>query len=207
MLFFDSKLIIFSKAPIPGQVNTRLIPVLGADGAAKLHQDMLEQKLRMTHDKQIAPIELYCWPDKHHPYFQQISSRFTLKLHSQTGADLGKRMASALQQALSNYRQAVIIGTDCPPLDQQYLTEAFQALTQGADAVIGPASDGGYVLLGLSRFDQTIFEGIDWGKESVFSQTIARLRQLEFNYVELTTLWDVDTPDDLIRYNQYLASS
>lgn len=206
MLFSSGKLIILSKAPIPGQVNTRLIPVLGEEGAAKLHQEMLEHKLQLACDQPIAAVDLYCYPNRTHPYFQQLASRFRLVLHNQTGADIGARMANAMQHALSNHRQAVLIGTDCPPLDRPYLIEAFQALAQGADAVIGPASDGGYILLGLTRFEQTIFDGMDWGQESVCAQTITRLRQLQVNYVELTTLWDVDGPADLIRYQAYLSS-
>ncbi len=206
MLFPDGKLIIFSKAPVPGKVKTRLISELGADGAARLHQDMLEQKLRLATDNQIASVALFCSPNKEHPNFQQLQSRFVLELNSQAGDDLGKRMANAMQQALANHKQAVIIGTDCPPLDHLYLIEAFRALDQGADAVIGPASDGGYVLLGLSHFSKKIFEDIDWGGEKVFSQTITKLRQLGLNYVELKTLWDVDRPGDLIRYREHLSS-
>ena len=192
---------------MPGQVNTRLIPALGEVGAAKLHRNMLEQKLQLATDNKIASVDLYCSPDKDHPYFRQILSRFSIDLHIQVGTDLGERMAHALQQALSNHRQAVLIGTDCPPLDHLYMIEAFQALAEGADAVIGPAIDGGYILLGLSRFSHRIFEDIDWGEKSVFSQTISRLRQLAFSYVELKTLWDVDHPEDLIRYKEYLFAS
>lgn len=206
MLFPDAKLIIFSKAPEPGQVKTRLIPALGKDGAAQLHRNMLEQKLQMVSESQIATVDLYCSPDQQHPYFQQIASSFNLSLHTQIGADLGERMANALQVALSTHSQAVIIGTDCPPLDQAYLIDAFQALENGADSVIGPATDGGYVLLGLRRFSRTLFTDMDWGTNRVFRQTKARLHQLEFSYVELDSLWDIDRPEDLVLYREHLHS-
>ncbi len=203
MLFPDGKLIIFSKAPIPGRVKKRLIPILGAEGAAELHQEMLEQKLCMAHDKRIAVTDLYCYPDRNYPYFQQLTSRFALELHNQSGADLGERMVDALQRSVSKHSYAVLIGTDSPPLDSAYLTQAFQALEDGADAVIGPAMDGGYILIGLRRFDRTIFEDIDWGGEEVFSQTSQRLTQLGFDWVELETLWDVDRPEDLERLERF----
>jgi len=197
MLFPNDKLIIFSKAPIPGQVKRRLIPALGPDGAAKLHQEMLEQKLRLAHDEKIAPTEIYCWPDKHHQHFQNIQTIYKMQLHSQQGSNLGERMADALERSINENSNAVLIGTDCPPLNQAYLTQAFQTMRDGADAVIGPAKDGGYILIGLSRFDNAIFDDIAWGEQSVFSQTSTKLKQLDFEWTALETLWDVDRPEDL----------
>ncbi len=200
----NSKLIIFSKAPDPGQVKTRLIPALGETGAAQLHQEMLEQKLRLMTETEIATVELHCAPDRQHPYFRQIASSFNLELYTQTGEDLGERMANALQAALGTHSQAVIIGTDSPPLDLAYVTQAFQALQDGADVVIGPAADGGYVLLGLNHYSSGLFTNIDWGTNRVCNQTRARLHQLGFTHVELDTLWDVDRPEDLDLYRKHL---
>ncbi len=204
MLFPKDKLIVFAKAPIPGQVKKRLIPALGAENAAKLHQEMLEKKLRTVNDNKITHLELYCWPDKHHPYFQEIQSRYSLQLYSQQGADLGERMANAMRRSITEQGNAVLIGTDSPPLDNAYLIQAFQALQDGADAVVGPAEDGGYILLGLSRFDNAIFKDIDWGEKTVFNQTALHLTQLDFNWVELETLWDVDRPEDLERVGIFM---
>ncbi|MCP4128071.1 MAG: glycosyltransferase [Gammaproteobacteria bacterium] len=204
MLFPNSKLIIFSKAPDPGRVKTRLIPALGETGAAQLHQEMLEQKLKQVTETEIATIELCCAPNRQHPYFRQIASRFDLELRTQTGDDLGERMANAIQTDLHTPPQTVIIGTDCPPLDLAYIAEAFQALQDGTDAVIGPATDGGYVLLGLNRFSSDLFTNIDWGTNRVCDQTRARLHQLGFTHVELDTLWDVDRPEDLDLYRKHL---
>ncbi len=204
MLFPDAKLIIFSKAPDAGQVKTRLIPALGRDGAAKLHRDMLEHKLRMVRDNEISPTDLYCFPDPQHPYFQHIAAGFGLNLYTQTGTDLGQRMANALQTALNTHSMVVIIGSDSPPLDLEYLKSAFQSLGQGHDAVIGPALDGGYVLLGLRRFNSKLFTSIDWGTNRVLTQTRERLQQLGFSWIELDPLWDVDRPEDLIKYQKQL---
>ncbi len=199
MLFPDDKLLIFAKAPIPGQVKKRLIPALGAKGAARLHQEMLKQKLRMANDNQIAQLELHCWPDKHHPYFQEVQSRYSLQLHNQKGGNLGERMAHAMQQSITQHSNTILIGTDSPPLDSDYLIQAFKALQSGADAVIGPAEDGGYILIGLSRFNSEIFQGIKWGGKTVCRQTISICNNIDFDWVELDTLWDVDRPEDLER--------
>jgi len=179
---------------------------MGKTGSAQLHQDMLEQKLKLVTENRIAVVELHCPPDQQHPYFQQAASRFNLELHTQVGDDLGERMANALQDALNTHSQAVIIGTDCPPLDQEYLVSAFQALENGSDAVIGPAADGGYVLLGLRQFHSILFTDMDWGTDTVLNHTKAKLHQLGFTYVELNTLWDVDRPDDLDLYRAHLNS-
>jgi rSAM/selenodomain-associated transferase 1 len=203
MLFPNDKLIIFAKAPIPGQVKKRLIPALGKKGATKLHQEMLEQKLRLTHDNNIAPVELHCWPDTDHSHFQEIQARYPLKLQHQRGSNLGERMAHAIQQTTKENCNAVLIGTDCPPLDRSYLIQAFQVLQDGAEAVIGPAEDGGYILIGLRRFNNDIFQDIEWGSDRVLSQTKSKLKQLSINHIELDTLWDVDRPEDLIRLGEY----
>ncbi len=203
MLFPGDKLVVFAKAPIPGQVKKRLIPALGAEGTARLHQEMLEQKLRIAHDHYIADVELYCWPDTRHPYFQHAQSRYRIQLHPQQGDDLGERMANAMQGYVKDNHNTVLIGTDCPPLDGAYITQAFHALQAGADAVIGPAEDGGYILIGLSRFNSRIFKDIHWGGKDVLSQTLSRLKQLNLDYVVLDTLWDVDRPEDLVRLGDF----
>jgi len=122
---------------------------------------MLEHKLRLASENKIAPTDLYCSPNHQHPYFQQVAARFNLKLHTQSGDDLGQRMANALQAALNTHTMAVIIGSDSPPLDLTYIKAAFQTLKQGSDAVIGPAIDGGYVLLGMRRFSNKLFTSIN----------------------------------------------
>ena len=203
MLFPNDKLIIFAKAPIAGKAKKRLIPALGENGAAKLHQKMLEHKLQLAHDSRIAPIELYCWPNTQHHYFQEAQERYSLQLHNQQGADLGERMAHAMHQAIEQHSNAVLIGTDSPPLDRDYLISAFETLQRGTDAVIGPAEDGGYILIGLSRCNRKIFQKIEWGSEKVCSQTVSKLKQLDFSYKTLETLWDVDRPDDLLRLGNH----
>ena len=164
---------------------------------------MLEQKLQLAHEGKIAPIELYCWPSKLHPYFQKIQSRYSLQLYNQVGGNLGECMAHAMQHAINQDSKAVLIGTDSPSLDRDYIINAFKALQSGVGGVMGPAEDGGYVLIGLSRFNNRIFQDIEWGSDSVYRQTISKFKQLNINYTELDTLWDVDCPDDLLRLGDY----
>jgi len=206
MLFPDAKLIILTKAPIPGLVKTRLISTLGMEGAAKLHQQMLEQKLHLSTQQQLAAVDLYCAPDREHPYFKAIQHRFPIELHSQRGDDLGRRMGHALQQTLSKCQYAILIGTDCPPLHNGHLQQAFQSLEEGSDVVLGPAEDGGYVLIGLRRFDWSLFNNMHWGQNTVFEQTRSRIVELGWKLTQLETLWDVDLPEDLERYKTFFSS-
>jgi glycosyltransferase A (GT-A) superfamily protein (DUF2064 family) len=113
-------------------------------------------------------------------------------------------MAHAMQQVIEEHSSAVLIGSDSPPLDKEYLIAAFQKLHSGADAVIGPAEDGGYVLIGLNHFHSEIFHGIEWGSNKVYQQTKSKFILLNLDYAKLDTLWDVDRPEDLERLKSYI---
>ena len=102
-------------------------------------------------------------------------------------------------RALAEHAHVLLIGADCPALTARHLCQARQALLGGADAVLAPAEDGGYVLMGLSRFDARLFEDIAWGSDGVLQETRARLRALGWRWRELETLWDVDRPEDYER--------
>ena len=116
-------------------------------------------------------------------------------------------MHYAMEQALSHAQTAVIIGTDCPVMDANYLKAAFHALDNGNDVVLGPAEDGGYVLFGARRLDSSLFRSIRWGSDSVLSNTRSALQELGWAWSELDTLWDIDRPEDLdrIRSDQRLS--
>jgi hypothetical protein len=113
--------------------------------------------------------------------------------------DLGKRMHRALARALRDHESAILIGSDCPVLAASDLRAAAQALQGGASAVLSPAEDGGYALIGLRRNSRRLFSGIDWGGAQVLAQTRRRLGQLGWGWKELRTLWDVDRPEDVAR--------
>lgn len=190
---------VFCKAPEPGSVKTRLIPVLGAADAAVLHQRLARRLLVQAVAVADADVELWCSPDCRHPFFEECRRDYGVRLCQQSGDDLGERMALASRRALRAYRHVLLVGTDCPVLDAPVMTQALQALSSGYDATVVPAEDGGYVLLGLQRHDDMLFRDIAWGTAAVMTETITRLRQLGWRCHSLPPLWDVDRPADYRR--------
>jgi len=186
---------IFAKQPLVGMVKTRLIPMLGAVGATQFYHRLCWQQLqRLAYQH---TIHLYVY-SHHHGFFRQCQQVFACQIRQQQGLDLGMKMAMALQQGVRQAQRVVLIGTDCPHLDADYIQAAFQALRDGADVVLGPANDGGYVLIGVNQLVPPIFSGIPWSSERVLSQTIRRLRRLRLSYTLLPVLADMDTPMDLL---------
>jgi rSAM/selenodomain-associated transferase 1 len=127
-------------------------------------------------------------------FLRFCAGRYNASLVPQQGSDLGERMYRGFERALSGEgcASAVLIGSDCPALTSRHIALAFRALQNGHDAVLAPAEDGGYVLLGIARADVRLFEDIMWGTDRVLELTRARLRRLGWRWLELETLWDVD---------------
>jgi rSAM/selenodomain-associated transferase 1 len=203
----SSKLIIFAKAPIAGTVKTRLQPQYSAQNAASLQEYFILKTVEVASNLKNIDIELRCAPNESHPVFQQCQRDYEIAIKPQQGVDLGERMKNALAEALTQYSQAVVIGTDCPEITSDYLNIAFSMLENSIDAVIGPALDGGYVLLGLRRFSPLLFENIRWGTEQVLSSTQQSLRLLNWNWTELNMLRDIDTPEDLAHFPEILRQT
>lgn len=199
MKFPDARLLVFARAPVPGRVKTRLLPAIGGYRAAVLQWQLGEHILRLATEAKLCPIELWCDPDTRHPFFVHCRRKFGVSLQAQQGADLGRRMYGALRRALRQAKSVVIIGTDCPSLTIKDLQEAFVALAMGTDVILGPAEDGGYVLIGARRNSRRLFSGIAWGTSQVLQQTRDRLRMLNWQGRELVLRWDVDRPHDLKR--------
>lgn len=191
----ERRLLVFARAPIPGETKTRLIPALGAEGAAALHERLVRRTLATV--RGLAPVTLCCAPGAEHPFFQSLALDLGVELQGQRGADLGERMSRALQDALSGARAVVLIGTDCADLRRADPGAAFSALADGADAVLGPVADGGYWLLGLRRWDESLFEGMPWGTAQVLERTRRVLAGLGWRWQELAVRHDVDRPEDL----------
>ena len=192
-------LVVFAKAPLPGRVKTRLTPLLGEHGAARLQARMIEGTLRVAREAGFARVELHCAPDARHPLFKKLARSDSLTLRAQTRGDLGARMLAACTRALRASRAVIVIGTDCPVLRAADLQRAVRALRGGSDAVLAPAEDGGYALIGLRRTSARLFSGIEWGSETVLAETRRRLRELGWRWRELRTVWDVDRPEDYRR--------
>ena len=192
------RLIVFGREPRPGRVKTRLIPALGARAAADLYDRLLIHSLRSVSALEDAEKELWYDAGDEQPLrCRALAELYGLSLHRQCGGDLGDRMYRAIAASPpSPENPVVLIGSDCPEYSAEYLGEALDAL-EGSDAVMGPARDGGYVLMGLNRLDQRLFESISWGSGKVMASTRAVLRQLGWRWQELRPLRDVDRPSDL----------
>lgn len=185
---------------MPGACKTRLIPALGPEAAAKLAEDLLIGTLERIATADLAEVELWCAPDISHHAFQELAKRHELQLQTQRGADLGERMKAATAAALAANERVLLIGTDCPELDAAYLQQALAALEE-RPAVLGPADDGGYVLLGLRRAAVTVlaalFAPMPWGSDQVAAITRERMRAAGLEWTELPSLTDIDRPEDL----------
>ncbi|VAW88589.1 Glycosyltransferase [hydrothermal vent metagenome] len=197
MEFPNARLIVFAKAPEAGKAKTRLIPALGEDGAAALHARLVTHTLTTVTNAALCPVQLWCTPNTTHPFFDSCKHNFPVSLHQQQGADLGERMAHAMNHNLQQGFNSIIIGTDCPALSAADFDQAFSHLQNGNDIVLAPASDGGYVLMGLSRFSPTFFSAINWGSSEVLAATRERITALQWPTIELTTFQDIDRPEDL----------
>jgi len=195
----DCRLIVFAKAPIPGEVKTRLLPLLDAETAAALYEELVLHCLSTAVEAEVGPVDLWCASSKDHPFFIRCCERFPIERCQQTSGDIGRRMAHAFHAALEKADSALLMGSDCPSLTCADLKEARRCLRLNNHAVIGPAEDGGYVLLGLRQCDPKLFEGISWGTESVLEETRERLRRLGWHWHELPERWDVDRPEDVRR--------
>jgi rSAM/selenodomain-associated transferase 1 len=192
-------LLVFAKAPQPGRVKTRLVPLLGERGAARLHARLAERAVRTAVAAGLGPVELFCAPHARHPFFAALGRRYRVRLRAQGAGDLGERMYREFARVLRRADAALLTGSDCPALRAADLRTAARALKRGADAVLAPAEDGGYALIGLRRARKSLFRGVDWGSERVMRQTRARLERLCCKWVELRTVWDVDRPEDVAR--------
>lgn len=199
-LFPGSVLLIFCKAPIAGQVKTRLQPELTSIQAAAAHRQLTRLTLDRAFQRPLCAVQLYCAPDTNHSFFEQCANDYPLLLSTQRGADLGERMLNAFRDALSQYRHALLIGCDCPSLTVDDLQQALTVLQNGQDAVIAPAEDGGYVLIGLNAPQPVLFEDMVWGNEKVMEETRLRARHASISLHELARQWDVDTAEDWARY-------
>ena len=194
----DFVVIVFAKAPVPGEVKTRLIPALDAEHAAMLHAALTERALATAQDSDADAIELCCAPDDAHSFFQSCAEDFDIDLTLQGEGDLGERMLRVLDCALAEFSQAIIIGADCPALTARHLDAAASALATH-DIVLTPAEDGGYALIGARRTHVAMFNNMAWGTDAVLAQQRRNLAACGLGWNELETLWDVDHPADLQR--------
>jgi len=191
-------IIVFARAPVPGRVKTRLAPRLGEWGAARLHVRLVRRALAVAAASHCGPVELH--GTTRHSTFRRRKG-FAL----QVGKDLGERMHHAVYVSLKKAERIILIGTDCPALTPGDLRRADRLLKGCCDAVIAPAEDGGYALIALRRSSPLLFEGIAWGGPEVYAETLRRLERLRWRWRALRTVWDLDRPEDLPRFDRERA--
>ncbi|MDX2479987.1 MAG: TIGR04282 family arsenosugar biosynthesis glycosyltransferase [Desulfuromusa sp.] len=200
-MHLDSKLLIFSKYPIPGEAKTRLIPALGSEGAAQLHRRMTEYITSIARSTYVSSPESSDKVTVH--YTGALLGDFRtwlgldLQYKAQTAGNLGQRMQNAFKVTLEHGTIAAIgIGTDVPDLSSEILQQAHESLSNH-DIVLGPAADGGYYLIGMKSLYPELFANIDWGTEHVYGQTREIASHLGLRVAELPMLSDIDRPEDL----------
>jgi rSAM/selenodomain-associated transferase 1 len=190
-----TRIVIFAKAAVPGLVKTRLIPLLGADGAARLARQMLADTVAHATAAGFGRPELCAAPPcDHQSWAGQLP--VGVRLADQGTGDLGARLDAAARRVIAGGERILLIGSDCPGLDGARLAAAAARLDTH-DAVIYPALDGGYVLLGLARSDPSLFRDIAWSTDSVAATTMARIEALGWSLFVGETMRDIDDPADL----------
>jgi hypothetical protein len=193
----STALIIFAKAPIPGEVKTRLCPPLTPDEAASLHGTLVLDAVERAKGLPGASLYVAGTPDITHPFFKVMEGRYGAKLLAQRGQDLGSRMKWTMQDAFEQGAQAVLLtGTDLPTLPRAHLVQAL-TLIESQDVVLGPTADGGYYLIGLRKLVPALFDGIAWSTASVFAETRKKVEQAALSLGLLPECRDLDTLEDL----------
>ncbi len=199
-------LVVMTKAPLPGQSKTRLVPPLSFGEAAALARALLIDQL--DHLASFSGAELFVAfaPPDAAAFFQAlVPARFAI--FPQEGEDLGERMGQAFQHLFaSGFGNILLIGSDLPPIGLPTLANAYASLSAGKDVVLGAAEDGGYYLIGMSHLIIDVFEGMHWSRADVLERTLAKIKRAGLSYELLPACQDIDTPDDLARlYSRHQA--
>ncbi len=190
------RILVFAKAPVPGHAKTRLIPALGETGASQQALRMLVLALEQAQTAAIGPVELCMNPAPDAREWRDIPLPTGIETSDQGEGDLGERMARAVRRCIERGEAVLLTGTDCPDLSAARLREAAAQLATH-DAVLHPAADGGYVLLGLRTFDAGLFHGIPWSTAAVARLTLEHMAELNWRVWTGETLHDIDEPRDL----------
>jgi len=187
---------ILATAPIPGVAKTQLIPSIGEQAAAFLQERLTDRAVTTALSAEVGRVTLWGTPDTSHDTFLSMVARKPLTLRPQPAGDLGARMLAAATAAQG---PVLLMGTACPALTPRHLRSTAKALQDGAEVVLIPAEDGGYVLIGLRRPEPSLFAQIPWGTPKVLAETRARVIASRLVLNEFPPLWDVETADDLPR--------
>lgn len=191
-----TRIVIFAKVAHPGFAKTRLIPALGAQGAADLAQRMLTHTLNEALNTKVGLVELCVTFPLNKKLRQTISIPNEVQISDQGQGDLGERLSRITRRIIANNESVLLIGTDCLELTTFHLQQAADALNF-FDSTLIPATDGGYALLGLNFFHPSLFESIKWSTNTVFIETLNRISQLGYSVKSFPSMHDIDEPSDL----------
>lgn len=201
----NTLLIQFAKWPQLSKVKTRLAKTIGDQAAYNAHIELTQTVLKNLTSSKAGAVEL--WFDQlliENPETKLLAEtchKRSVPIAWQQGEDLGARMYHALASGLNTYKKVIIVGSDCPTVDKAYLEQAIKELDE-SDLVLGPAEDGGYVLLGARKLAPRLLDNIAWGQGSVLRSTIERADKLGLTYGLLETTWDVDEYEDYLRWKR-----
>ena len=200
-------LLVFAKAPVAGQAKTRLAAQVGDGPALAAYRALIEATLSCAAAARdagiLAEVALWC-TDPDAPALAELAERHGLARHRQAAGDLGTRMSAAIAAALRTSPRVLLVGTDCPVLTPAYLAAASASLATH-DAVLGPAEDGGYVLVGARR--PLAFDGVRWSTAHTRADTLAAFAAGGVSCALLPPLWDVDDADALARWARLQATA
>lgn len=201
------KVIVFTRYPEAGQVKTRLISVMGAAGAADLQREMTRHVIQQTEiatKARGAVLEIFFSGGTAADMEEMFGKNYSFRV--QLGSDLGERLEHALAESFrEGFHKVVVVGADCPSLTPAILAAALESLADH-DLVLGPAVDGGYYLIGMTCFEQRLFQDIHWGTAEVCQQTLYKAQTLNMTIFQLDELKDVDRPEDLLHFNCFAGS-
>jgi rSAM/selenodomain-associated transferase 1 len=189
---------IFAKAPLAGFAKTRLIPLLGPEGASALQAQLVARAVAVARAAELGPVSLWCTPDIAHESFKAIAADCGIELFKQAPGDLGDKMGHTFE-VLGRNGAVLLMGTDCVAISPDHLRKCAESIRRGADAVFLPVEDGGYILVGLKRPAPEIFREIPWNTDGVMSVTRERAANAGLRIAEPATLWDIDRPEDYRR--------
>ncbi|MEY4064777.1 MAG: hypothetical protein RIR26_985 [Pseudomonadota bacterium] len=191
------RIVIFAKAPRAGFVKTRLIPAVGAEVAAKIAEKMLQHTVEEALATNFSSVELCVSPTPESlAWIPFRNPKWNVLWRDQGDGDLGERLTRAAKRVIDEGFSPIFVGTDCPDLNRQQMKMAAKQLSEN-DAVMIPSEDGGYVLLGISKFSSEVFFEVPWSTEVVARETLKRVHDLGWTLSCLPPLRDIDEPKDL----------
>lgn len=192
-------LVVFLKNAAAGKVKTRIAATTDDRTALEVYSELTKKTIELIYQLEVST---YLYFSDHIPHDFEALKEAVKRL--QYGHDLGARMSGAISECLSDHRAAVIIGSDCPYLTSEILSEAFLKLNE-VDFVIGPACDGGYYLIGMTAHHPDIFENIEWSTSNVLRETINRIKNSGYSYHLLPELEDIDSWKQWIKYKIHIS--